>query len=36
MGLPDDVLRGTARFSWSHDVSPPPWHEIAAVVRMLS
>ncbi|HEX4694470.1 aminotransferase class V-fold PLP-dependent enzyme [Sphingomonas sp.] len=36
MDLPDDVVRGTVRFSWSHNVSPPPWDAVAAIVRMLS
>jgi cysteine desulfurase len=36
MALSEDLVRGTVRFSWSHDIAPPPWGEIAAVVRMLS
>jgi len=36
MGVDDEVLRGTIRISWSHDVADPPWSDIAGVVRMLS
>lgn len=36
MKVDDEVLRGTIRVSWSHDVADPPWRDIAAIVRMLS
>ena len=35
MGLPQDVIEGAVRISWSHLSPPAPWSQIAARIEEL-
>ena len=35
MGLPDAIIQGALRFSWSHMTAEPDWGEVVAIIQRL-